>query len=121
MQPPIIYVLPKNGVLPEVLEPRLITGNTLFEKLRAYDDAHTLMVVDPRELQVLVDNLQTFGIRLRAILAIPGALYSSPWEYQARQLQAVTLATLDEADATEPDRDPAKLPPPANSDMEDVL
>lgn len=86
-----IIIVPEGSVLPEDLRHLLVKESDFLKRLTAGVDSEVLITVSTRELQLLVEYNDLLAIKMRAIIGLQGAMYSTVWNTYVSTMDRVSV------------------------------
>lgn len=95
-QPPKyrVVIVPKKALLPDDLTyPTKLDGD-LVDKMNECRTQRTIIAVDTRELQLLIEYRDLFDMEILAVIGLNGAIYNTIWNSYVSSMKRVTLDDL---------------------------
>jgi len=89
-----VLIVPDGAKIPDDLGFPVKTDGDLIDRLRACEEAETIITVKPRELQLIVSYSDLFAARFRAIIGLPGPHYNTLWNQYAATFERITPDAL---------------------------
>lgn len=89
-----LILVPEKAIIPEDIGFPVTTGTDIIAKIHSALDVETVIPVNTRELQFLVEYRDLFPVEARAVIGLTGAMYNTIWNTYVSSMKRITIDNL---------------------------